>query len=133
MKEARETFFDMLLGMAIYAVIVCIIGGIVVENKLGFILGCIYGTLIAGLLAYHMLRSLDMTLDLNPDDATKHARKMSLLRMAIMTVMVAISFLFPKYLHVIGVLLGVLALKIAAYLQPIIHRYITNKIYNKGR
>lgn len=133
MSEAKETFLDLLLGIVAYTLVVCIIGGIFVDNKLTFIAGVVYGAIIAGLLAYHMLWSLEITLDLNPDDAVKHARKMAMLRMGIMAIAVGVAIFLSTIFNIIGVLLGMLALKLAAYLQPIIRRYITIRIYNKGR
>ena len=59
MKEARNTFYDLIVGIAIYAVIVCIVAAILVDNNLTFIAGIIYGIIISGFLAYHMFRSLE--------------------------------------------------------------------------
>ncbi|MFA9464812.1 MAG: hypothetical protein ACERKN_11040 [Velocimicrobium sp.] len=133
MKEARETFYDLLLGIALCSLIVCIAGAIFVDNKLTFIAGVIYGAIIAGGLAYHMFHFLEKTLDFDPVGAEKYARKMAIIRMGIMVIAAVAAIYLSFIFNIIGVLLGMMALKFAGYLQPIIRRYITIKLYNKGR
>lgn len=132
MKEAKETFYDLIVGIVIYTILACIIETIIVNNNLTFVLGTIYGAIISGFLAYHMFRSLNKTLDFDPSGAEKYARKMSALRMGIMTITIGVALFLSTIFNIIGVIIGMMALKLAAYLQPIIHCY-TTKIYNKGR
>ncbi len=133
MNEARNTFYDLIVGIAIYAIIACIAAALLVDNNLTFIVGIIYGTIISGILSYHMFRSLEKTLDYDPTGAEKHARKMAAVRMVIMVIAVGAAILLSTIFNIIGVLIGMMALKISAYLQPIIRSYITFRIYKKGR
>ena len=132
MKEAREIFYDLIVGIVLYAVIICIVGAFIVDNNVTFIFGVIYGAVISSILAYHMFQSLDKTLDFDPSGAEKYARKMTVLRMGIMTIAAGVAIFLSTIFNIIGVIFGMMALKLAAYMQPIIHRY-TTKIYNKGR
>ena len=52
--------------------------------------------------------------------------------MAVMVAGVMLAVLLPEVFSFVGVLLGVLTLKFAAYLQPLTHKFF-NKILSKGR
>ena len=53
--------------------------------------------------------------------------------MAIMAIAVGAAIFLTTIFNIIGVLIGMMSLKISAYFQPIIRRYITSKIYKEGR
>lgn len=131
MKEARETFYDLELGILLIGAVFAGIGFLAAQIPFG--LGIVFGVLVAAGLAFHMYKSLAVTLDLPPDQAERHGRNQSALRIGLMALAVVFSMFFPGIFHAAGVVLGILTLKCSAYLQPIIRRFITNKIYSKGR
>ncbi|MEG2512670.1 MAG: hypothetical protein RR906_04150 [Acetivibrio sp.] len=133
MKEAKETFWDLLIGIVFYTLLVSVAGAVLVDSKLTFVSGVVYGAVISGILAYHMFYSIERTLDFDPSGAEKYARKMFAIRTFIMIAAIVAAIFLPALFHIIGVILGMMALKMAAYLQPFIRSYITTKIYNKGR
>lgn len=131
--EAKYTFWDLLIGIGVYTACVGLIGGFISNNKAAFICGLLYGSLAGAGLAFHMFRTLDKILDFEPSDAEKRGRSMAAVRMGIMAAAVGVAILFSSILDIIGVILGMMALKLSAYLQPFIRNYITTKIYGKGR
>lgn len=129
MKNMNETLKDLIIGIVLSMLIVCIIGALVSNNKLSFILGNILGSIIAILLAFHMNATISRALGMNEEGAAKYTKKMSILRLIIMGCAVVVALTLPEVFNLIGTLLGVLGLKISAYLQPLTNRYITKKIF----
>ncbi|MDK2808848.1 MAG: hypothetical protein PWP24_1585 [Clostridiales bacterium] len=133
MKELKYTFYDLLVGIVCFSILLCVTGPFFSGNVIRFIAGVLYGGMVAAILAYHMFQGIDKTMDFDPVGAEKYARKMAGIRMLIMVAAAFLAVFLSSVFSMIGVLLGMLSLKIAGYLQPIIRRYITIKIYNKGR
>lgn len=133
MREEKQTFYDLLIGIAGLSFLISLIGGIATKESIVFILGVCYGGVVATILAIHMFKTLEKTLDLGEKGAVNYARKMMAIRMGIMSVAVVIAMYLPNVFSLVGVVLGMLTLKISAYIQPFIHKGITSKLLYKGR
>lgn len=133
MREAKETFWDLLIGIAGLTLLICGIGWVATKGSLTFVTGIFYGGVVAIVLAVHMFKTLEKTLDLGEAGAEKHARKMTAVRMGIMIVAVIIAIYLSNWINLAGVIFGILTLKLSAYIQPIIHKRITSKLLYKGR
>ena len=133
MKEADETLRDLKTGIVIITIIFELLALIFAPDKLAFCLGILLGGIVAFILSIHMYSSLDMALDMDSDSASKYIRKKTGVRLLIMGLAVLSACLFPAYLNVLGVTAGILGLKLSAYAQPFIHKYIAAKIFRKGR
>lgn len=133
MREEKETLFDLYFGIGIFGILLIIAGMFLIERKLSFILGVCYGAVVAVVLVSHMYHGLQITLCYDEEGARKHAQKMVGIRMWIMLAAVGLAMYFSKYLHLAGVILGILTLKVSAYIQPFVHRRITSKLYQKRR
>lgn len=129
MKNMNETLKDLIIGIVLSMIVVCIIGALVSNNKVAFILGDILGSIIAILLSIHLNATIARALDMNEEGAAKYTKKMSILRLIIMGCAVVVALTLPEVFNLIGTLLGILGLKISAYLQPLTNRYITKKIF----
>lgn len=129
MKKMNETLKDLIIGIVLCMVVVCIIGALVTDNKLSFIFGELLGSIIAIMLAIHLNASISRALDMNEEGAAKYTKKMAILRLIIMGCAVVVALTFPEIFNLIGTLLGILGLKISAYLQPLTNRFITKKIF----
>ena len=86
--------------------------------------GVAFGSAAAAGLAWHMYRTLDVTLSLPEKSAVSYARKQSLIRMFIMLAVLAVSARFGAYLNLAGTFAGLFFLKISAYLQPFVDKWI---------
>ena len=133
MKEEKQTLCDLYFGIGVLSILIAVIGAIIVDKKVPFIFGVIYGGIVAVILVTHMYQGLERTLEYDEDGARKHAQKMTGIRMWIMLAALILAMYLGKYTNMIGVVLGILTLKVSAYMQPIIHRRITSKIYKKRR
>lgn len=130
-EKLSATCKQLIVGIIIICIVFMIAGGLVtylVEgNVLSFGLGILLGGIIATILAIHMDHSVANALLRDSDGATKFMRKMSVLRLLIMAATLVLALTFPSVFNIIGVLLGILALKFSAYLQPLTSKYIKIK------
>ena len=123
-----ETCKQLMVGIVVINVLFMIVGGFIAYQLTGkwlqFILGVFLGGIVAMALSKHMDYSIQAALGLDSDGATKYTRKMSAIRFVIMIVAIVLALTFPSVFNIIGVLLGILALKFSAYVQPLTSKYI---------
>lgn len=130
-SSINETLKDLIFGIGLYFVIISLIGLVIVEDKTGYILGTMFGSIVAVGMAFHMYASLDKGLDMDPDSAQKYIVSRSMLRLFMMLAAAYIGIWLP-WLSFIGVVLGLFGLKFAALMQPLVSAYITKKIFREG-
>ena len=124
LKEAKETLKELIIGIVIYAIILCIGSMVLFRRQYSIVCGIGLGAAGAIMVAMHMFWSLNKSLDLGENGAVKRERFMVVLRMVIMGLIAAIGIIFSQKFHVWGIFVGLLSLKISAYLQPLLHNYI---------
>lgn len=112
---------DLLIGILLYGVVCETVGLIFVKDRLFYSIGLLIGILCAMGMAVHMAWSLNMALDLGESGAVKKMQLHNLLRYGIVVVVI-----FALWLSGIGnpvvAFLGIMGLKVAAYLQPFTHK-----------
>ena len=81
------------------------------------------GVAIACFMAIHMKRSIEDVLDLGEEGGVKRMRSTYLVRMTVVTIAMGVVIGFNLG-NPITMLFGVLTLKIAAYLQPYMHKVL---------
>ena len=94
---------------------------VIASHKLAAVGGVVAGTAVAAGLILHMYRHLDIALDMDAKHAQSHTQVAALQRMFIMGLAVAVSMMFSKYIHPVGVVLGIFGVKITALLNPLLH------------
>ena len=127
MNDANHTLKELILGIGFYFVLTEIIGLLMVQDKLAYSLGLLLGCMLATLLAWHMYQSLDKALDMDPTGATKYVRNCSLFRLFLMLIFLFLGRVVPG-LDFIAVIIGILGLKISAFFEPLINRYIGKRV-----
>ncbi len=112
---------DLLIGILLYGVVCEAVGLIFVKDRLFYSTGLLIGILCAMGMAVHMAWSLNRALDLGESGAVKKMQLHNLLRYGIVVVVI-----FALWLSGIGnpvvAFLGIMGLKVAAYLQPFTHK-----------
>ena len=112
---------DLLIGILLYGVVCEAVGLIFVKDRLFYSIGLLIGILCAMGMAVHMAWSLNMALDLGESGAVKKMQLHNLLRYGIVVVVI-----FALWLSGLGnpvvAFLGIMGLKVAAYLQPFTHK-----------
>lgn len=116
-----DVLSDLLIGILLYGVVCEAVGLIFVKDRLFYSIGLLTGILCAMGMAVHMAWSLNMALDLGESGAVKKMQLHNLLRYGIVVVVI-----FALWLSGIGnpvvAFLGIMGLKVAAYLQPFTHK-----------
>lgn len=123
MEIAKRTVREMYLGLLCWG-IVLLLPVFFVPNKIPYISGVITGCLAAVFLLIHMYKHIDIALDMDKKSAEAYMRRTSLARTLIMALVVGGSVYLGRYVHPAGVVLGIFGMKVSAYMQPVIHKYI---------
>lgn len=131
-NKAIWTVVDLWIGLSIYFLFFEIIGLIFVENRIPYTIGLLFGCITAAFLAWNMFVSIDQALDMSEQDAIKYTKRKSIVRALVMLV-VAFVGMRVFWISFPGVIIGILGLKISAFLQPYTNSHITKKIFKKGR
>lgn len=124
MRKARKILNEMMVGLVVWLIPVLIILLIIAHNKVAMALGVLWGGVWAAVLLLHMYRHLDIALDMDPKHAQGHVQFAAIKRMFIMAVVIVISMTAYRYIHPVGTVFGIYGMKISAYLQPIVHKFI---------
>lgn len=128
MREEKQTLFEMMVGIVGSTVLFSIIGAIFAPNKATFVLGVCFGGALAVAILLQLYRSLDKTLAMDERAAEKYAVRASIFRLVIMCVALGVGILLPRVFSALGILIGLLGLKVCAYTQPIVHKIIVKKV-----
>ncbi len=119
--KKENTLFELLIGIILSGVISQVAVAIILKDYLYNAIGLWSGVAIACFMAIHMKRSIEDVLDLGEEGGVKHMRSTYLVRMTIVVIAMGIVICFNLG-NPITMLFGALTLKIAAYLQPSMHK-----------
>lgn len=131
LKRINPVLPELILELILYGLIIQITGVWFVEDKLRYSTGLWIGIIAAVLMAINMAVVI---LDTVESMAEKQASRKSALFSAIRYILVVAAFAVTGIFHLgnlITMFLGVMGLKVAAYLQPFTHKFITK--YTKQR
>ena len=124
MNKENNILLELIVGIILFGVIEQVICLLVSKDYLYNSMGLWCGVAVAIFMAIHMKRSIEDSLDLNPEDGVKHMRKSYGTRMAVVAVAV-IGILISKLGNPITLVIGILPLKFSAYAQPLIHNVLS--------
>ena len=126
MKKQNATLIELWVGIVFFVLISLLAGIWFVENKIAYAIGVVVGALTAIYLAWHMARSIDKMLDKAETGADPGAgmRLSSLLRYGIVVSVLVITTFLYEWVNPISTFVGILGLKVAAYLQPFTHKIV---------
>ena len=131
-NKDNETLFDLIFGCIVYSIVFEAIGLLVVENKGSYSLGLLLGTAVAIGLSVSMYKSLNNCLVMTEHQARRNMVFSTFLR-AVVILLAAWIGMCSGYFSFPGIIIGILGLKISAYLHAYTNVYITKKLYKKGR
>lgn len=132
MDKIKATLIEIFIGIGIYFVIAEIMGLIFVENRLTYTFGLGIGTIGAMLLATHMYLTLNKGMDMDESGASKYIKTSSFIRLIIMLLILLLGRVVT-YISFLAVIIGLFGLKIGAFMQPLVNKYVSTKIYKEGR
>lgn len=122
-KRINQTVWELLIGILISGAIIEILGLFVVKDREYFTVGLLVGVVTAILMLFHMNFSIVKALDIGDEGAKKQVIGSYIIRTVAVLAVIGVMAL-RRYGSIAGVLLGIMTLKVAAYLQPITHKFI---------
>lgn len=126
----NDTFVELLVGIGLYGLVGILLILLLLPGDGDSLNGFLIGVVVSAAMLTHMYIELEKSLYMGENGALKHTRVTTCFRMiAVTAVMVIVAW--TGIADVISALVGVMALKVSAYIQPLTHRYY-NKI-KKGR
>jgi undecaprenyl pyrophosphate phosphatase UppP len=126
MNNENTTFKQLLLGIVMIIIPALVIGLIIADSKLAYGLGLFLGTATAIFLLKHMAITLSKALDMPPKQAEKYAIRNYFIRYVVNIGILVISVLYSG-ISIIGVLIGLMSMKLSAFLYPYIDRLINRR------
>lgn len=124
-----ETLKILLICILIYGILCQCIGIFFVDSILKFSVGLWIGILLAAAGAWHMWWSLNRNLTINADNeggAKAYSIKQSMIRYVVVCI-VFVAVCLTGFAYPLATFLGVLGLKIGAYMHPVINRLLKSK------
>ena len=124
-RKINPTLPELICGIFLWGIILSLALVWFMQSRISFVLSLAVGVVAAALMAVHMYIVIEDSLELTQDDAVKHMRKGTVLRILMMIIL----FVLTWRLHgnVIGMFLGLFTLKLGAYTQPLIHKVFQRK------
>lgn len=117
----------MIYGLIVWTVTIAVILVIVSDRKWAMLCGVVLGGMVAAGILFHMFRNLDIALDMEPKQASRHIQVAAAKRMIAMALCAGASVYLYRYIHPVGVILGLFGVKISAFLYPSIHKIFEEK------
>lgn len=124
--KKNSTLKELLIGISFVGILAQIVCLIFLDRHLYHAIGLWVGILLAAGMAIHMQRSIEDGLDLLGDAGVKHMKKAYLMRTTVGCIVIAVV-LYYDWGNPITILLGVMTLKIAVYLQPLVHKVLEKR------
>ena len=119
-QKADTTVKEMWIGIAVWG-FVCELATVwLVKDRACCALGLLIGCILAAAGIYHMWRTIDRALDLG-DGAQKFMTARSWMRYVLFIVVFAV-LMVTDAASPLTAFLGLMGMKMSAYLQPIVHR-----------
>ena len=102
-----------------------------VMNSFAYSMGILLGMTVALVMAVHMYKTLEKAILCDKEKAKSKTRLAAFVRMLMMVASLAAAVLLPEYISVLALMIGILAMKVSALMQPLTERLVT-KILSKG-
>ncbi len=119
----NDTLRELLIGILAAGAMFQAAGVWFVKNRVSYSAGLWIGTGLALFLAWHMWKSIDEALDLGETGAQKRMRGQAAFRYLVIVMVLAV-LMYTEGASPLAAFLGVMSLKVAAYLQPVTHKVI---------
>lgn len=128
LRKINRALLELCLGVVFVGLLCQLVGMWFAPDKLLYSVALWLGVLLAFITAVHMYRTLDRALDFGAD-ATKMVTKANLIRYGCILIIFGIVLL-TEVLNPLITFMGLMTLKVAAYLQPFTHK-LTNKFFHE--
>ena len=117
----RQTLYEMLTGMAVWGIVCEFVGIWFVPDQMKYTFGLWIGILLAAGMAAHIAWSVNWAVDLNQKSAENKIRLHAVLRYVVVLAVFAV-LIFTDFANPLAAFLGIICLKVSAFLQPFAHK-----------
>ena len=125
-RNINQTVWELIIGIVLVNALLEVIGLIFVSQKGAYTIGLVLGMLMAIGMVFHMNISIEKAMDIGGEHAKGYMLKSYAIRtVVVLAVIVCVGVL--KFANLLSLLLGIMTLKVAAYLQPITHRFMESR------
>ncbi|MBO5278900.1 MAG: hypothetical protein J6B06_05375 [Lachnospiraceae bacterium] len=124
MRNINKTVWELLLGILFSGIILEIVGTMIVKDKLYYSIGLGTGVILAVFMTFSIHSSVVKAVDVGERGA-KAKMITSYVFRTVLVVAVIIIVGVTKLGNLVGLLLGIMTLKVAAYIQPVTHKFLT--------
>lgn len=121
--KKNSTLKELLIGIFLIGILAQIVCLIFLKRHLYHAVGLWTGVFVSVGMAIHMQRSIEDGLDLMGDAGVKYMKKAYLMRTMVVCVVVAVVLYFDLG-NPLTIIIGIMALKAAVYLQPLVHKVL---------
>ena len=121
--KKNSTLIELLIGGVLVGIVSQLVCLIFFKQHLYHAVGLWTGILISIGMAIHMQRSIEDGLDILGDAGVKHMKKAYMTRTAVAVVIMA-AVMYFDWGNPITIIVGIIALKVAVYLQPFVHKVL---------
>jgi len=130
-NSVNQTLQELLVGIVLIGILIQIIC-FLISNKVWYdSVGIWCGIGVACFMAIHMKRSIEDEVDIGALDAPAYARKAYAIRTVVALVVIGVVVYFQLG-NPITIVIGIMSLKLSAYLQPTMHKGILKFLNKKG-
>lgn len=126
LSDMNRALPGLLGGIVLFGAVSQIVGMFFVEKKINYSIGLWIGVLIAAFMAFHMAWSLNSALDQDVKGAQAAATRQNIIRYLIVVLILGI-LMITEIGNPIAAFVGVMGLKVSAYLQPIFQKLFHKK------
>ena len=119
--KKNHTLIELLVGIILLGIVAQIFCAFISKDYFYYGIGLWGGVAVACFMAVHMQRSIEDELELGEEGAVSHARSAYATRLVVSLVVIGIIVWF-KLGNPITLVIGIMTLKISAYLQPQTHK-----------
>lgn len=120
----NHTLHEMLIGIGISNILLAVIALIIPGNRIDSVVGVLIGALVSLAYCIHMAVTIDDALCLDEKGASAQVRKHMLIRYLAVCIVVGGACMLGVG-NPIFIVLSILTVKLGAYLQPVIHKYLS--------
>ena len=125
LKRINDTLPELLAGILWYGLVVLLVGVWFVKNRWYYVSDLAIGILLAMGMAIHIAIVIRDSLELAEKGAKHRVTLHYILRYAVILVVFVVTAYFGLG-SVVALFIGVMGLKVGAYLQPFTHRVVSN-------
>lgn len=130
-RRLNDALPDLLIGILIYGIVIQAAGIWFVKDKLHYSSGLWIGIATAMAMAYHIALIIAESVDApDPEKARVRIIAKGILRYAAVVIVFSVTMYFDLG-NLVTLFIGVMGLKISAYLQPALHKVLI-KVTGKG-